>query len=390
MWRRRYPSGPTSDTVATLERRASTGEILQAKSRSEEQEDKFVATRGRHYMSGMQAIAKLPILMRDLDQARGLETGGFISGYRGSPLGGYDQALKRVSGHLRARRIELVEGINEEIAATSVWGAQQVCLFADREVEGVFGIWYGKGPGVDRSGDAIKHANMAGSSSLGGVLCLAGDDHACKSSTLPHQSELNLRDMNVPTLVPGNVRELLELGILGLELSRYSGCWVGMKVTSLTIDRSCPDSSLVPTCSSCSVNFDDLSLQACLPSQEEFAMPEGGLNMRHGDDWNSQEMRMYKYKLPAVRKFARKNRLDKVKRQEQSRSTCQRYDLVACQVVFGVGADVGKEEEKEKGARRRLGIVSAGTTCYDVLECLEMLGINNQDAVKLGISVYKV
>lgn len=202
-------------------------------------------------MSGMEAIAKLPILMRDLDRARGLNTGGFISGYRGSPLGGYDQALRRVAGHLRSRRIEVVEGINEEIAATSVWGAQQVCLFQDREVEGVFGIWYGKGPGVDRSGDAIKHANMAGSSGKGGVLCLAGDDHACKSSTLPHQSELNLRDMNVPTLVPGDVQELLELGVVGLELSRYSGCWVGMKVTSYSIDRFA-----VP----CGYNLDSLCL----------------------------------------------------------------------------------------------------------------------------------
>jgi indolepyruvate ferredoxin oxidoreductase len=248
----------------------------------------------------MNALVKLPILMRKRDMARGLDTAGFITGYRGSPLGAYDQQLWRAADELKAHNIDFVPGLNEEIAATSIWGTQQVSLQRDRKVEGVFGIWYGKGPGVDRSGDAIKHANMAGTSALGGVLCIAGDDHACKSSTLPHQSDLNLRDMNVPIFAPASVAELIQYGITALELSRYSGCWTAMKVTSNTIDTAC--SALLP----------DALLPIFLPPASLHPLPPSGLNIQQPDDWNTQEARMYAHKLPAVTAFLRANRLDKV------------------------------------------------------------------------------
>jgi indolepyruvate ferredoxin oxidoreductase len=231
---------------------------------------------------------------------RGLDTAGFITGYRGSPLGGYDQHLWRAEAELKAHKIEFVPGLNEEIAATSVWGTQQVSLRHDRQVEGVFGIWYGKGPGVDRSGDAIKHANMAGTAKLGGVLCIAGDDHACKSSTLPHHSDLNLRDMNVPVFAPSSVAELMEYGLTALELSRYAGIWTALKVTYHTID------------SSASTHIPDPMLPICLPDPASHPQPPSGLNIQQPDDWNTQEHRMYAHKLPAVQAFLQANRLDKI------------------------------------------------------------------------------
>jgi indolepyruvate ferredoxin oxidoreductase len=242
-----------------------------------------------------------------------------------------------------------VPGLNEEIAATSVWGTQQVSLQSDRKVQGVFGIWYGKGPGVDRSGDAIKHANMAGTSALGGVLCIAGDDHACKSSTLPHHSDLNLRDMNVPIFTPGSVSELIEYGITALELSRFSGCWTAMKVTSQTIDSAA--STVVPSA----------LLPVQLPDPRSMhALPPSGLNIQQPDDWNTQEMRMYAHKLPAVGAFLRANKLDRV--------------------IFGATSP----------ATLKCAIVSAGISAWEVVEVLEELGISDERARQLGLAVVKI
>lgn len=293
-----------------------------------------------------QLAADNPCLLLD---DRGLDTAGFISGYRGSPLGAYDQQLWRAADELKTHKIEFVPGLNEEIAATSVWGTQQVSLQADRKVDGVFGIWYGKGPGVDRSGDAIKHANMAGTSALGGVLCIAGDDHACKSSTLPHHSDLNLRDMNVPVFTPGNIAELIEYGITAIELSRFSGCWTAMKVTSQTIDSAA--STAVP----------DAMMQVQLPDcQSMHPFPPSGLNIQQPDDWNTQEMRMYEHKLPAVRAFLKANSeaLDRV--------------------IFGAPS------------RPKLMIVSAGVTSFEVVEVLQALGISDERAREMGVAVMKI
>ena len=281
-------------------------------------------------MTGMNALVQLPILMRKRDIARGLDTAGFITGYRGSPLGGYDQQLWRAAAELKAHKIEFVPGLNEEIAATSIWGTQQVSLQKDRKVDGVMGIWYGKGPGVDRSGDAIKHANMAGTSALGGVLCIAGDDHACKSSTLPHQSDLNLRDMNVPVFSPGSVSELLHYGIVALELSRYSGCWTALKVTSQTID------------STASIPIPRHDVHVSVPDAASHPLPPAGLNIQQPDDWNTQETRMYAHKLPAVAAFLQANRLDRV--------------------ILG------------SSAQAKLVIIASGVSAWEVVEVLQSWG----------------
>src|SRR5580693_2602385 len=201
-------------------------------------DDKYRVEFKRIYLSGVQALVRLPMLQRERDLAAGLNTAGFISGYRGSPLGMYDSALWRAKSFLQEHDIAFVPGLNEDLAATAVWGSQQVGLFPGAKVDGVFGIWYGKGPGVDRSTDALKHANAAGSSKYGGVLALAGDDHGCQSSTLAHQSEQIFEAAMMPILNPATVQEYLDYGLYGFALSRFSGCWVGFKAISETAESS--------------------------------------------------------------------------------------------------------------------------------------------------------
>src|SRR6266581_3759214 len=193
-------------------------------------DDKYTLRSGRIYLSGVQALVRLPIMQRERDKDAGLNTGGFISGYRGSPLGVYDNALWQAKRHLEAHNVRFQPGLNEDLAATAVWGSQQVNMFPGAAVDGVFAIWYGKGPGVDRSTDALKHGNTTGSSKFGGVLAIAGDDHGCQSSTLAHQSEQIFQAAMMPILNPANIREYLEFGLYGFELSRFSGCWVGIRV----------------------------------------------------------------------------------------------------------------------------------------------------------------
>ena len=201
-------------------------------------DDKYNLASGRVYLTGTQALVRLAMMQRERDLAAGLNTAGFISGYRGSPLGGFDQALWKARGHLKDHHIHFTPGVNEELAATAVWGSQQVGLFEGAKYDGVYAMWYGKGPGVDRSGDVFKHANAAGTSKHGGVLLLAGDDHACKSSTLPHQSEHAFDAAMIPVLYPTGVQEIIELGLHGFAMSRYSGCYVAFKVISETVDSS--------------------------------------------------------------------------------------------------------------------------------------------------------
>ena len=206
-------------------------------------DDKYRTDAGRIYLSGVQALVRLPILQRQRDRAQNRNTAGFISGYRGSPLGTYDSALWRAKSFLQKNDIAFVPGLNEDLAATAVWGSQQVGLFPGGKVDGVFGIWYGKGPGVDRSTDALKHANSAGTSPHGGVLAFAGDDHGCQSSTLAHQSEQIFAAAMMPILNPATLQDYLDLGILGFALSRFSGCWVGFKAISETVESSASISS---------------------------------------------------------------------------------------------------------------------------------------------------
>jgi indolepyruvate ferredoxin oxidoreductase len=314
-----------------------------APSRTVTLDDKYALHRGRVYLTGTQALVRLPMIQRQRDAAAGLNTACFISGYRGSPLGGFDLALWSARKFLKQNHIHFRTGINEELAATAVWGSQQVGMFPGARYDGVFAIWYGKGPGVDRSGDVFKHGNNAGSSPRGGVLLLAGDDHTCKSSTLAHQSEYAFMDAMVPVLNPSNVQDILDLGVYGWAMSRFSGCWTAMKTIAETMD------------SSASVTVDPGRVAIALPN--DFAMPEGGLNIRWPDQPLDQEMRLHKYKLYAALAFARANKLDRT-------------------VI--------------DGPKRRFGIVTAGKSYLDVMQALEDLGIDARHAAEIGLTVYKV
>src|SRR5271163_2537164 len=239
-------------------------------------DDKYVLDRGRVYLTGTQALVRLPMMQRQRDVAAGLNTGCFISGYRGSPLGGLDQALWGARRFLERNHIRFQPAINEELGATAIWGSQQLGLFPGAKYDGVFALWYGKGPGVDRSGDALKHGNAAGSAPHGGVLLLAGDDHTCKSSTLPHQSEYAFMDACIPILNPSGVQEILDLGLYGWAMSRYSGCWIAFKTIAETVD------------SSASVEIGPERIEIVPP--DDFEMPPGGLNIRWPDSRSTRSI----------------------------------------------------------------------------------------------------
>ena len=201
-------------------------------------DDKYARNEGRVFITGTQALVRLPMMQRQRDLAAGLNTAGFVTGYRGSPLGGLDQAMWRAKTFMKANHVHFQPGVNEDLAATSVWGTQQLKLFEGARYDGVYAMWYGKGPGVDRCGDVFKHGNMAGTAPHGGVLLLAGDDHAAKSSTVPHQSEHAFMGAMIPVLNPSGVQEFLDLGLYGWAMSRYSGCWVAFKCVAETAESS--------------------------------------------------------------------------------------------------------------------------------------------------------
>src|SRR5260221_2793818 len=261
-------------------------------------DDKYTLPSGRIYLSGVQALVRLPMLQHQRDQAAGLNTGGFISGYRGSPLGVYDNALWQARRFLQQHNIQFLPGINEDLAATAVWGSQQVNLFPQATVDGVLALWYGKGPGVDRSTDALKHANAAGTSPHGGVIAIAGDDHGCQSSTLAHQSEHIFEAAMIPILNPATVQEYLDFGLYGFALSRFSGCWVGFKAIAETVE------------SSASVYADPHRVEIVLPP--DFVMPPGGLNIRWPDPPLDAERRLHGPKMAAVAAFVRAHQIDRL------------------------------------------------------------------------------
>ncbi|MEQ8333415.1 indolepyruvate ferredoxin oxidoreductase family protein [Nisaea sp.] len=306
-------------------------------------DDKYALDRGRVYMTGIQALVRVPMAQRQRDAARDLNTACFISGYRGSPLGTYDMQLWRAREFVKKNHIHFEPGLNEDLAATAVWGSQQTGLYPGAKYDGVFSIWYGKGPGVDRSGDAFKHANFAGSAEHGGVLAIAGDDHVAKSSTIPHQSEYAFMDACIPMLHPAGVQDVLDYGLYGFAMSRFSGCWVGLKATAENMD------------SSASIDIDPLQLEIVTP--DDFVLPEGGLNIRWPDPWLEQEERLHSHKLPAVLAFARANRLDKV---------------------------------MLDSPKPRIGIITVGKSYLDVRQALDDLGISDQEAADLGLRIYKV
>ncbi len=306
-------------------------------------DDKYALDVTRAYMTGIEALVRLPILQHQRDHERGLNTAGFISGYRGSPLGGVDQAMWKAQSYLDAHNIVFQPGVNEDLAATAVWGSQQVGLFPGAKYDGVFGMWYGKGPGVDRSMDVIKHANAFGTSKHGGVLAVAGDDHAAKSSTLPHQSEHMFIGASIPVLNPANVQEVLDLGIYGWELSRYCGAWVALKAITENMD------------SAISAEIDPGRVDIIIP--KDFELPEDGVHGRWPDTALEQELRLNKYKIYAAREFARVNRLNKIV----------------------VDSD-----------KPRLGIITTGKAYLDVMQALEDLGIDERKAGQIGLRVFKV
>ncbi|MFM7295126.1 MAG: indolepyruvate ferredoxin oxidoreductase family protein [Burkholderiales bacterium] len=306
-------------------------------------DDKYLLDHGRVYLTGTQALVRLPMIQRQRDLAAGLNTAGFISGYRGSPLGAYDQALWKAKKFLKEKHVFFTPGVNEELAATAVWGCQQVGLFAGAKYDGVFGMWYGKGPGVDRSGDVFKHANAAGTSKYGGVLLIAGDDHACKSSTLPHQSEHAFDAAMIPVLYPTGVADIIELGLHGFAMSRYSGCYVALKCVSDTVDASA------------SVNLDIDSPRVVLP--DDIDLSSGGVHIRWPDVPLEQELRLQHDKIYAALAYARVNKLNRV--------------------------TIDSRQPK-------LGIIASGKSYLDTMQALEDLGIDARHAAEIGLRVMKV
>ncbi|KIP17101.1 hypothetical protein KY49_6987 [Burkholderia sp. MSHR3999] len=311
-------------------------------------DDKYTSTSGRIFLTGIQALVRLPMLQRQRDLAAGLNTAGFVSGYRGSPLGGLDEALWKARQLLEDKHVRFVPGVNEDLAASAVWGTQTVDLIGPAKYDGVFAMWYGKGPGVDRSADVFKHLNHAGTSRHGGVMLVAGDDHAAYSSTLPHQSDQIFAACMIPVLYPCSVQEYLDLGLHAWAMSRYSGCAVGFKALADTVE------------SAASVDADPFRLQIHYP--ESFEMPEGGLNTRLSTDSlgvqaRKQEALMHDFKIDAVLAYARANRLNQV---------------------------------TIDSPRARLGIVASGKSYLDVLEALEELGIDGSAAADIGLRLFKV
>lgn len=306
-------------------------------------DDKYELQEGQVFITGTQALVRIPIMQRQRDAAAGLKTGGFISGYRGSPLGLYDQSLWKAKPFLKNNDIHFQPGVNEDLAATSIWGTQQLPMFGKTDFDGVFGIWYGKGPGVDRSGDVFKHGNMAGTSEHGGVLVLMGDDHMAKSSTVAHQSEQALVAAMMPILNPATVQEYLDYGLYAIALSRYSGAWVGMKCLTDTVESS----------ATAYVGPDRVKIE--IP--EDIEPPADGVHIRWPDNSLAQETRLMRHKLPMIRAFIRANRLDRI---------------------------------THDSTHRRFGIVTTGKSWLDVEQALGDLGIHEKEIEEIGLSVYKV
>ncbi|MEM9048396.1 MAG: indolepyruvate ferredoxin oxidoreductase family protein [Pseudomonadota bacterium] len=305
-------------------------------------DDRFNLERDTVLLSGIQALVRLPMMQKLRDRAAGHETAGYVTGYRGSPLGGVDLQMSRAGKPLKAHDVVFEPGLNEDLAATALWGTQQAELRGEGRYAGVFGMWYGKGPGVDRCGDVFRHANMAGTSPLGGVLAVMGDDHTGESSTTLHHSEFAFVDALMPVLSPAGVQEILDYGVLGWALSRFAGVWVGLKGVKDTVEATAvvdgrPDRMRI--------------------TYPDFDMPPGGLNIRLVDDRVPQEARLHDYKRYAAEAFGRANRIDK-------------------RVHGRAGA--------------RIGIVSTGKSWLDLLHALDLLGIDAAAAEALGITTYKV
>ena len=308
-------------------------------------DDKYALPTGRAFMSGVQALVKLPMLQRQRDALAGKNTAGFVSGYRGSPLGGYDQALWKAKKYLQAQNIVFQPGVNEELAATALWGTQQLGFApqGSNRFDGVFGIWYGKGPGVDRCSDVFKHANMAGTTPWGGVIAVAGDDHVAKSSTAAHQSDHIFKACGLPVFFPATVQEILDLGVHAFAMSRYAGVWAGMKTIQEIVE------------SSATAIIDPERVQVRLPT--DFQMPAGGVHIRWPDAALEQEARLFDTKWYAALAYIRANRLN--------------HNVV-------------------EGPNERFGIIASGKAYNDTRQALLDLGLDDDTCRRIGIRLHKV
>ncbi len=306
-------------------------------------DDKYTLSSGHAFMTGTQALIRLMMLQRQADEKNGLNTAGYITGYRGSPLGNVDMTAAKAKKHLEKHHVKFHPGVNEDLAATSVWGTQQVNMFPGAKYDGVFAMWYGKGPGVDRCGDVFKHANLAGTSKHGGVLVIAGDDHAAKSSTAAHQSEHILKACGIPVLYPSTVQEYLDYGLHGIALSRYTGLWVSMKCVTDVVESG----SVVE------INPD--RVKPVIP--QDFVLPADGVNIRTPDPVLAQEVRMNNYKWYAALAYAKANKLN--------------------QIIWD-------------SPHAKIGIITAGKSYLDTREALADLGIDEQVAKDIGIRLYKI
>src|SRR5438067_1968525 len=309
-------------------------------------EDKFDLGHGRIFVTGFQALVRLCLMQKARDRRAGLNTAGYITGYRGSPLGGLDQQFVRARRHLEAADIRFQPGLNEDLAATAVWGSQQAELRGEGKFDGVFSMWYGKGPGVDRTGDVFRHANLAGTSKHGGVLALMGDDHTAESSTTAHQSEFNFVDVMIPILNPAGVQEIIDYGILGWAMSRFTGAWVGLKCMHETVESTAViDGSLD-------------RLDIVIPGPDDYRMPDGGLNIRLSDTVLGMEARLHDYKRDAMLAFVRANRLNR-------------------QITSG-------------GPNPKIGVITVGKSYLDVRQALDELGLDEVRCNDLGLRIDKI
>jgi len=307
-------------------------------------DDKYDLDEHRILLSGTQAVVRLALMQQARDRRAGKNTAAYITGYRGSPLGSLDQQFWRAANVLKPRDLLFQPAINEDLATTAMWGSQQAEMRGEGRFDGVFGLWYGKGPGVDRAGDALRHANLAGTSPLGGVVALMGDDHTCESSTTAHQSEFAFVDAMIPILNPAGVQEILDYGLLGYALSRYAGVWVGMKCVKDNIEST--------------ATVDGAPDRVATMVPQAFQMPRGGVNIRPRDNPLAQEERLHEQKIPAVLAFLMANAPDRI-------------------VHSG-------------GREPSFGIVTTGKSYLDVLQAFDELGIDEVRAADLGIRVLKI
>src|SRR5882724_1337610 len=296
-------------------------------------DDKYDLTQDRVFVTGYQALIRATLMQQERDKLAGIDTAGYVSGYRGSPLGGLDQQFMRAKSALDRHNVLFHSGLNEDLAATAIWGTQQAELRGEGKYDGVFGMWYGKGPGVDRTGDVFRHANFAGSSKHGGVLALMGDDHTAESSTTAHQSEFHFVDVMIPILNPAGVQEFIDYALYGWAMSRFCGSWVALKCMHETVEST----GVVEA------GLD--SLKIILPGEDAFKMPPGGLNIRLVDGILDMEARLHDYKRDAMLAFVKANKLNRV-------------------IISG-------------GRNPKIGIITVGKSYLDVRQAFDELGISS-------------